>query len=146
MIIDSDPFHTDNVTVSDRIPVVSFALTDQDGNDISVKNLTGCLLIAIPVYRNNPLNYTRSCQYYDESIRKWSSEGCTLDITFTNANQTVCCCNHLTAFSINWGTLSDLNNIKIDNIDVIEDSKKLGLLLDHPQFLYILGGLSIVYF
>eukprot|EP00808_Paulinella_micropora_P022088 g6774.t1 len=71
------------------------------------------------------LSTERVCRFWDEHAQAWSTDGCAFVPCKSNESVTVCACQHLTAFNVNFAdfvptvnllSMSDLSNLKPSNI------------------------------
>eukprot|EP00808_Paulinella_micropora_P026356 g64163.t1 len=71
------------------------------------------------------LSTERICRFWDENAQAWSTEGCVFVACKSNESVTVCACQHLTAFNINFADFipamnllvpSDLTNLTPSNL------------------------------
>eukprot|EP00808_Paulinella_micropora_P007640 g19303.t1 len=71
------------------------------------------------------LSTERVCRFWDEHAQAWSTDGCAFVPCKSNESVTVCACQHLTAFHVNFAdfvptvnllSMSDLTNLKPFNI------------------------------
>ncbi|XP_042246566.1 adhesion G protein-coupled receptor F4-like [Thunnus maccoyii] len=102
-------------------------LTDKLNNNFLEKNTTS-LLLSVTLEDNNdsPLEIRMNfpseegtkplCVFWNTTVRGWSDEGCSTNIS--DGNHTLCVCNHLTAFSVLMSK-SDTSDEILDMISVV---------------------------
>ena len=128
-----------------------------NGSDIKVNNSGSCFQITIPAGDGDSTNTSiiingtrldvRSCRFWNEGKKQWSTDGCKINLNMTNINYTVCCCDHMTFFSVNFGSFDDfvvpVKKIDFSNtegLENIEDNRIVFVLC----CLYFLFSILIV--
>ncbi|XP_015254152.1 PREDICTED: adhesion G protein-coupled receptor F5-like [Cyprinodon variegatus] len=88
--------------------VLSATLVDSNDSDINIQ-------IFFP--DEQPSATERICVFWDNDAKDWSSEGCVANIT--DDNQTLCICNHLTAFSVLMAKSANVSSESLEMITYI---------------------------
>ncbi|PRP76548.1 protein kinase family protein [Planoprotostelium fungivorum] len=79
--------------------VVGVQVCDGNGREVEIRGVTEKINITMGYIDDIPSDHTAVCQWWNETPRVWSRDGCDLYIDETRL--AVCQCSHLTNFSIN---------------------------------------------
>ncbi|PRP81701.1 putative receptor-kinase [Planoprotostelium fungivorum] len=78
--------------------VVGVQVYDGNGREVEIGGVTEKINITMGYINDIPSDEKAVCQWWNETARVWSREGC--DLYINEARLAVCQCNHLTNFSI----------------------------------------------
>ncbi|PRP81705.1 putative leucine-rich repeat receptor-like protein kinase [Planoprotostelium fungivorum] len=78
--------------------VVGVQVYDGNGREVEIGGMTEKINITMGYIDDIPSDEKAVCQWWNETARVWSREGC--DLYINEARLAVCQCNHLTNFSI----------------------------------------------
>ncbi|PRP81698.1 putative tyrosine kinase [Planoprotostelium fungivorum] len=78
--------------------VIGVQVYDGNGREVEIGGVTEKINITMGYIDDIPSNQTAVCQWWNETPRVWSRDGC--DLHIDEARLAVCQCNHLTNFSI----------------------------------------------
>ncbi|PRP76556.1 hypothetical protein PROFUN_15033, partial [Planoprotostelium fungivorum] len=98
-----------SVSAYDRGRVVGVQVYDERGREVEIGGVTEKINITMG-YIDIPSDHTAVCQWWNETQKGWSRDGCDLYIDETRL--AVCQCNHLTNFSI--GVMAATRSIPAD--------------------------------
>eukprot|EP00002_Diphylleia_rotans_P028301 TRINITY_DN5712_c0_g1_i4.p1 TRINITY_DN5712_c0_g1~~TRINITY_DN5712_c0_g1_i4.p1 ORF type:complete len:397 (+),score=88.81 TRINITY_DN5712_c0_g1_i4:1699-2889(+) len=122
-IVNPHPLAPNTTRIS---PVVRIEALGSDGLANTIKSNRSVIQFSIPITsKSSTINEPRQakkqiCQFFNTTLRKWSSEGCELRKLESNY---FCSCNHLTDFAILEVDHQDSQSIQNENENSLSDQK-----------------------
>jgi len=126
-----------------RSPLISLSIHDDAGHEIPVNGLSSRISFRLALNQSvvpHGLVRERRCEFWNETSKGWSTQGCKVNEIASTFGTLVCECSHLTMFSAR--SEDALPRIRSVDASVLTWSN----LLDHPTTLFALAALWSTFF